>query len=63
MSLWIASGANVKAVSMRAGHTSVAFTLDRYGHLYPDQDAALASRLDQMVATGNIDNVMRLHVS
>lgn len=36
VALWIAAGASVKEVATRAGHTSVAFTLDRYGHLYPD---------------------------
>ncbi|MGH8934383.1 MAG: tyrosine-type recombinase/integrase, partial [Egibacteraceae bacterium] len=46
VSLWIAAGANAKEVSMRAGHSSVAFTLDRYGHLYQDQDDAIADRLD-----------------
>jgi integrase len=35
VALWIAAGANPKEVSVRAGHTSVAFTLDRYGHLSP----------------------------
>jgi hypothetical protein len=34
VALWIAAGANPKEVSVRAGHTSVAFTLDRYGHLF-----------------------------
>jgi hypothetical protein len=29
-----------------AGHTSVSFTLDRYGHLYPEADTALRDRLD-----------------
>ncbi len=28
------------------GHTSVSFILDRYGHLYPESDAALRDRLD-----------------
>jgi len=31
----------------RAGHTSVSFTLDRYGHLYPEADWALRDRLDR----------------
>ena len=46
MALWIAAGANPKEVSVRAGHTSVSFTLDRYGHLYPSDLDALAERLD-----------------
>lgn len=65
VSLWIASGADVKAVSVRAGHASVSFTLDRYGHLYPDADAALAGRLDAMVktATAGGDNVVPLRTA
>lgn len=50
IALWIAAGANPKEVAARAGHTSVAFTLDRYGHLYPDADEAPRDRLDAMLA-------------
>ena len=32
VALWIAAGATPKEVAVRAGHTSVSFTLDRYGH-------------------------------
>jgi integrase len=46
VALWIAAGANPKEVSTRAGHASVSFTLDRYGHLYPEADMALRDRLD-----------------
>ncbi len=49
VSLWVAAGANVKEVSVRAGHSSVAFTLDRYGHLYEDADDAIADRLDALL--------------
>jgi integrase len=31
VALWIAAGATPKEVAVRAGHTSVSFTLDRYG--------------------------------
>jgi integrase len=48
VALWIAAGANPKEVSTRAGHASVSFTLDRYGHLYPEADAALRDRLDAL---------------
>jgi integrase len=41
VALWIAAGANPKEVSVRAGHTSVSFTLDRYGHLFEGHDLAL----------------------
>jgi hypothetical protein len=53
VALWIAAGANPKeVVSVRAGHTSVAFTLDRYGHLFPGHDDDLRDRLDAMHAEG-----------
>jgi integrase len=52
VALWIAVGANPKEVSVRAGHTSVSFTLDRYGHLFPGHDAELRDRLDAVHAQG-----------
>ena len=48
VALWIAAGANPKEVAARAGHASVSFTLDRYGHLYPEADTALRDRLDAL---------------
>jgi hypothetical protein len=33
-------------VAARAGHASASFTLDRYGHLYPEADLSLRERLD-----------------
>ena len=48
MALWIAAGASPKEVAALAGHTSVSFTLDRYGHLYPDSYATLRDRLDAL---------------
>jgi len=50
VALWIAAGADPKQVAVRAGHTSVAFTLDRYGHLYPEADERLRDRLEGMFA-------------
>jgi integrase len=55
VALWIAAGANPKEVAARAGHASVSFTLDRYGHLYPESDAALRERLDAIYAAGERD--------
>ena len=46
VALWIATGANPKQISVRAGHTSVSFTFDRYGHLFEDADETLAGRLE-----------------
>lgn len=49
VSLLIDAGANPKEVSRWAGHSSVAFTLDRYGHLYEDRDDDLSDRLDALL--------------
>ena len=53
VALWIAAGTNPKEVAARAGHTSVSFTLDRYGHLCPESDAALRDRLDALYSAGS----------
>jgi len=42
------AGASVKDVSVRAGHTSAAFTVDRYGHRFSNANQALAGRLDDV---------------
>ena len=52
VALWIAAGANPKQIAVRAGHTSVAVVLDRYGHLYPQQEAALLSALEGTLPRG-----------
>ena len=51
VALWIAARANPKEVAARAGHASVSFTLDRYGHLYPEAETALRDRLDAHYGT------------
>jgi integrase len=48
VALWIAAGASPKEVAARAGHTSVSFTLDRYGGLFEGHDRELRDRLDAM---------------
>ena len=48
VAFWIRAGANAKEVSVRAGHSSVAFTLDRYGHLYEDAEDEIPERLDAL---------------
>lgn len=50
VALWVALGRNAKEVSRVAGHSSVAFTLDRYGHLYEVDEASLADDLDRLLA-------------
>ena len=46
VAIWVNAGANMLEVSKRAGHTSVSFTLDRYGHLFPEADDALTKRIE-----------------
>ena len=48
VALWIAAGANPLEVSRRAGHTSTAFTQDRYGHLFPEADQSVADKLEDL---------------
>ncbi len=45
-SLLIAAGAHPKAIQVRLGHSSISITMDRYGHLLPSVDDALAGALD-----------------
>jgi integrase len=44
--LSIAAGAHPKLISARLGHSSITITLDRYGHLFPSMEEALAEALD-----------------
>lgn len=46
VSIWIREGASPKLVAYRAGHASVQYVLDTYGHLFGDEDLELAERLD-----------------
>jgi len=48
VALWMAAGANPKEVAARTGHTSVSFTLDRYGHLLPGSEQRLNDALDAL---------------
>jgi integrase len=43
-----AAGVGVSEIARRAGHSSVAFTYDHYGHLLPEVDKAAATELDQL---------------
>ena len=42
VALAIAAGAHPKAIQARMGHASINVTLDRYGHLLPELDEAIA---------------------
>ena len=43
MALAIAEGAHPKAIQTRMGHSTINVTLDRYGHLFPELDEAIAT--------------------
>ena len=49
-SLLLMSGTHVKVVSERLGHSSVAFTMDVYGHLMPGMQEQAAERIDEALA-------------
>ena len=64
-SLSIAAGAHPKLISTRLGHSSITITLDRYGHLMPSIEEALAEQLDALYvadrdATQPVSNVSDL---
>jgi integrase len=46
----IAAGVDMKAIPTYMGHSSVAFTIDRYGHLLPDSLAENAAKLNAYLA-------------
>lgn len=50
VSIMVAAHANPKAVSTWAGHSSVSFTLDRYGHLYDDHADDVADQIDELLS-------------
>lgn len=52
VSILVAAGCNVREVSEWAGHNSVAFTLTRYGGLFPDGSDAAVERLDRLIGQG-----------
>ena len=47
VALAIAQGAHPKAIQSRMGHASINVTLDRYGHLFPELDEAIATAFDR----------------
>jgi len=58
-SLLIREGASIKAVQHHLGHKSAAITLDRYGHLFPEELDHLADRLDRLHAQAGVPSVYR----
>ena len=50
VALAIAEGAHPKAIQTRMGHSSINVTLDRYGHLFPELDEAIATGFGDRLA-------------
>ena len=50
VALAIAEGAHPKAIQARMGHSSINVTLDRYGHLFPELDEAIAVAFGERLA-------------
>ncbi len=50
VALAIAESAHPKSIQARMGHSSINVTLDRYGHLFPELDEAIASAFDGRLA-------------
>lgn len=53
VSLWINQGVDLLRIKKWAGHTSATFTLDRYGHLFEDENDAIMLRLNQGITTAH----------
>ena len=49
---WLASGISPKVVSERLGHATVAFTLQVYAHVLPNQQAEAAEKMASQLLDG-----------
>ena len=59
----VKSGANVKTIQRRLGHTSAAMTLDAYADLFDDDLDSVGGGVDERVATAKCaqNRFRRLH--
>jgi integrase len=57
----IQQGAHPKEIQARLGHSTIAMTLDLYGHLFPGMDDELADRMDEAYRPGAGGEVVQLH--
>jgi integrase len=48
-SLLLSVNVPIKVVSERLGHTTIAMTMDVYGHVLPAMDTDAATRLDDLL--------------
>ena len=53
-SMLIASGLNLKSVSVYMGHADISTTLDIYGHLMPGSEVVDATRLNEWLAAQSL---------
>ena len=53
VALAIRAGAHAKTIQVRMGHASITVTLDRYGHLFPELDEAIASAFDKALVAAD----------
>jgi len=53
VSFWMAAGASPNEIARRAGHTSVAVVLDRYGHDQLGRQQGVTDALDAMATRAN----------
>ena len=51
----IASTADPYAVMRRMGHSSITVTYDTYGHLFPERDAEITDRLEDLFRRAGVD--------
>jgi len=51
ISLWIKADVHPKLVSEMAGHSSIAITMDRYGHLFASMHEEAAAKVENLRRT------------
>ena len=56
-SLAIRAGGSIKSLQMQLGHQSATLTLDRYGHLFPDELGALSTALEKLRSDSVADSL------
>ena len=54
VALAIAEGAHPKTIQSRMGHATISITLDRYGHLFPELDEAVAASFGERFAEARL---------
>jgi integrase len=55
VTLALASGANIKAISRRIGHTQTSVTLNTYAHVLPEHHTEVADRVGNILFNAEAD--------